>query len=88
MNTLSTEQLHLYLHTIEKIMHLLEDVAPHRLREEDQKQYEPTLQQAYVVEDQIIFEIARRQLAALQAQLTGEHDTVDVPFVNEEQQGA
>ena len=64
--TLPTEQVHLYLYELEGILSLLREIVPtHLPSEESRRQYETLLKQAYVLEDQITFEIARRQLLRL-----------------------
>ena len=68
--TLSTEQVHLYLHEVEGILSLLREIVPPRLPESTQ--YETVLEQAYVLEDKLTFETARRQLLRLQKTLETE----------------
>ena len=70
--TLSTEQLHLYLHEVEGILSLLREIVPAHLPSEESTQYETVLEQAYVLEDQLTFEIARRQLLSLQTRMRAE----------------
>jgi hypothetical protein len=68
----STEQLQLYLHEIEGILSLLEDILPARLPDDGREQYETILEQANVLENQLTFEIARRQLGNLQTKVRSE----------------
>jgi hypothetical protein len=74
--TLPTEQVHLYLHELEGILNLLREIVPAHLPSEESTRYETVLEQAYVLEDQITFEIARRQLMSLQAKSGAEESTL------------
>ena len=90
LSTLSTEQVHLYLHELEGIFSLLREIVPTYLSSEESTQYTIVMEQAYALEDRVTFEIARRQLMSLQAKLAPEHaplETVDIqqtPGENEE----
>ncbi len=75
LTTFSTERLNLFVQTLEGISRQLDDLSPGSLSEENKKQQETLLQQAYVLEEQLTLEIAHRSLVCLQAQLGAEEST-------------
>ena len=84
LTTFSIEQLNLFQHTVDGIMRQLEDINPGHLPEEDTKQHETILQQAYVFDEQLTLEIARRSLLYLQVRLVEDRPLNLCPYCREQ----
>ena len=75
LSAFSTEQLNLFAHTVQGVYRQLDDLSPTHLSDEDNKRRELLLAQAFVLEEQVDLEIARRSLVDLHAQLGVEEST-------------
>jgi hypothetical protein len=72
LTTFSTEQLHLFVHTVEGISRQLDGISPAHLTQEEQERRETLMEQAFVLGEQLELEIAHRSLVSLQSQLGAE----------------
>ena len=75
LTTFSTEQLHLFAHTLEGIYRQLDDISPSHHSEEDNERRETLMKQAFALGEQLDLEIARRSLLCIRAQVGGEEST-------------
>ncbi len=75
LTTFSTEQLNLFVHTVEGIIRQLDDISPAHLGDMDNKRRETLMEQAYVLDEQLSLEMAHRTLANLHAQLGVDEST-------------